>query len=311
MPLAAFSRTVASIYDAVLDDALIPTALHGVAEYVGAAGAAYLVVNKLTRQVSSRLSWGSFTSSSADYLTHYSKIDRFRAIQEEAVCGSLAWLSERLPESVLRHDEWYNDFIRAGGTCDLLSGKLFENQSHVLIFGLHRAIGDAPPRNEEALQTLMPHLCTAAQLRVRSIDDGLNRVAAAMMFTDGEGRIVETNHMAERVLHLGDGLTIHNGQICARRSFETAKLACLVAKAAGGGGSSVACMLIVRDGGRSPYVVRVSPASAGLPGYHLPMAMILVSVPEENAVCERELAELYGLSPAESRLALALEQGKR
>jgi hypothetical protein len=53
MPLAAFSMTVAGIYDAVLDEALIPTALQGVAEYVGAAGAAYLVVNKLTGQVSS------------------------------------------------------------------------------------------------------------------------------------------------------------------------------------------------------------------------------------------------------------------
>jgi len=41
------------------------------------------------------------------------------------------------------------------------------------------------------------------------------------------------------------------------------------------------------------------------------MAVILISTLDEDHVGERELAELYGLSPAESRLALALEQGKK
>jgi DNA-binding NarL/FixJ family response regulator len=41
------------------------------------------------------------------------------------------------------------------------------------------------------------------------------------------------------------------------------------------------------------------------------MAMILVSILDENCVSEGELAELYGLSPAESRVAIALAQGKK
>ena len=70
-------------------------------------------------------------------------------------------------------------------------------------------------------------------------------------------------------------------------------------------------MLVARDNDRPPYVVRVAPVSAGLAGFGSPMAMILVSTPVEDRVSERELAELYGLSPAESRLAVALAQGKR
>lgn len=84
--------------------------------------------------------WGSHTGSAADYLTHYSKIDRFRVIQEEGPCGRLVRLSECLPESILRYDECYNDFIRVGGSCDLFGGKLYESASHMLIFGLHRAM---------------------------------------------------------------------------------------------------------------------------------------------------------------------------
>jgi DNA-binding CsgD family transcriptional regulator len=56
---------------------------------------------------------------------------------------------------------------------------------------------------------------------------------------------------------------------------------------------------------------RIAPVTAGLGGYDLPMAMVLVSAPEENRVSESELAQLYGLSPAESRLAVALAFGKR
>src|SRR5580704_15417627 len=42
MASTAFDKTLASIFDAVLDERLAPTALEAVAGYVGAAGAAYL-----------------------------------------------------------------------------------------------------------------------------------------------------------------------------------------------------------------------------------------------------------------------------
>jgi DNA-binding CsgD family transcriptional regulator len=55
----------------------------------------------------------------------------------------------------------------------------------------------------------------------------------------------------------------------------------------------------------------VAPASGGLTGDDLPMAMLVISTPEERLVSQGELSELYGLSPVESRIALALARGKR
>jgi PAS domain-containing protein/DNA-binding CsgD family transcriptional regulator len=324
MSLAEYSKTVSSIFSAVLDERLAPTALQSVAEYVGASGASYLLVNKLARRVSSVARWGSFTGSRSEYLAHFSKIDPFRAAQEEAECGRLLRLSDTLPDSVLRHDEWYNDYFRKGGCCDILGAKLYESTSHMVIVGVHRAVGDTLPfpRDAAALQQLMPALSSAARLHVGLIDigyhsavmrDRLDHLAAGVIFTDKDGRIVETNRAAERVLRLGDGLTIRDGKICARRNFETAKLTELIANgaSASGGSPSAGCLLVGRDGGRPSYVVRVAPVIAGLAGYDLTMAMILVSTPDENRVSESELAELYGLSPAESRLAVAVAFGKR
>jgi DNA-binding CsgD family transcriptional regulator len=322
MPLTHYSETVTCLFDAVLDERLAPRALEAVSNYVGASGAAYLLVNKLTRQVTTITSWGSFTGSQADYLAHYSRIDPFRVIQEEAACGELARLSDRLPPSVLRHDEWYNDYILKGGVCDVLGTKLHENASHMVIVGLHRAVGDTRPIPEdaEALGMLMAPLRNAARLHAGLISVGfrsaiargrLDHLHAGVVFTDSSGRIIEANPAGEAILRTGDGLTMRGGQICARRNFETTKLAHLIANATAASDLSAGCMLIARDFGLPAYVVRVAPVQAGSADYPLPLAMILVSAPEENRVSEGELAELYGLSPAESRIAMAVAQGQR
>jgi PAS domain-containing protein/DNA-binding CsgD family transcriptional regulator len=324
MSLAAYSATVARVFDAVLDERQTRRALRAIANYAGVSGAAYFLVNKLSHRVSAIATWGGFTGSRADYLTHYSTIDPFRMIQEEAACGALARLSDRLPASALRRSEWYNDYVFAGGVCDVLGTKLHENASHMVMIGLHRAIGDTDPfpRDETALAMLIPPLRNAARLHLDLIGIGVrsaiarakfNHLQTGVIFTDGSGRIVEANQAGEAILRDGTGLTMRSGQICARRSFETTKLAHLIANAtaSGSGDPSAGCMLIAREDGRAPYVVRVVPVSPRSAGYNLPVAMILVSAPNESLISERELADLYGLSPVESRLALALARGKR
>jgi DNA-binding CsgD family transcriptional regulator len=326
MSLAAFSRTVTDIFAAVVDDRQTPLALEAVAKFVGVSGVGCVMLNKFTGQVSSAAWWGIFTGSSADYLSHYSKIDPSRAIWDEAAKrGGLLRLSGSLPQSVLRHDEWYNEWILRGGVCDILGTTLHESPSRKMTVGLYRAIGDVDPfpRAEAQLHALMPSLRNAARLHIGLIDAGyrsaigrssIEQLTAGAIFTDKDGQIIDANRTGEQILLAGDGLTtMRNGQIAARRSFETAKLARLIANAAATGESvpSAGCMLIARDDGRPPYVVRAAPASRGLTGDDLPMAMLVISTPDEAHVSQGELAELYGLSPAESRITLALVQGKR
>jgi DNA-binding CsgD family transcriptional regulator len=122
--------------------------------------------------------------------------------------------------------------------------------------------------------------------------------------------VAQANDAAERTLRLGDGLTIHNGRLCARRSFETAKLGALIAGATSESAPSAGSMLVSRDGGHLPYVIRVAPV-AGAAVFDRPMAMVLITGLDENSPSERDLIQLYGLSPAESRLAVALARGKK
>ncbi len=317
------SETVEHIFNAVLDSSLTDRALQAIAEYVGVATATYLLVNKLSGQVSTVARWGSFTGIRADYLTYYAKIDPFRPLQEQAVLGNLLRLSEHLPPAMLRHDEWYNDYILKNGSCDFIGGKFAETLSHAVIVGLHCATDDNGPfpRNPQALEGLISPLHSAARLNLGLIEAGyrtpigFGRLAdldAGAIFTDAGGRVIEANRIGEQILRTGDALTIHEGQICARRNFETSKLTSLIANAtAPGKARSAGCMLVARDGGRPALIVRVAPVGAGHARGDMPLALILVSTPREMLVSESELAELYGLSPAESRLALALVRGRR
>jgi hypothetical protein len=199
-------------------------------------------------------------------VSHYGKIDPSRAIWDKAAaCGRLLRVSESLPQSLLRHDEWYNEWLLKGGVCDILGTILYESPSRKMSIGLYRAIGDAGPfpRDAERLQALMPSLRDAARLHLGLIDIGyrsaigrgrIDQLAVGAIFTDKDGRIIETNRAGEHILRAGDGLTVRNGRISARRGFETTKLARLIADAAAAGGSvpSAGCMLIARDDGHPP-----------------------------------------------------------
>jgi DNA-binding CsgD family transcriptional regulator len=71
-------------------------------------------------------------------------------------------------------------------------------------------------------------------------------------------------------------------------------------------------MLVGRRGtGRRAYALVVAPLGTASAVFDRPLAMILVTDPDGLAPSERDVAEFFGLSPAESRLAAALLAGKR
>jgi DNA-binding CsgD family transcriptional regulator len=318
----ALSKTVTAIYDAVMDEERRSAFLQAVADYLEVAGAGYLVIDKQTGQARAANWWGCFSGSPADYGAHYSKIDPFQAARQKVPRGSFVRMTEILQPDMVARSEWYNDFVLKGGVSDTLGGKLHETGSHIVLVGLYRAIDDNHPLppNPAALAALVEPLCKAARLDIEIQETGfrsaiaekaLDQLAACVIFTDGDGQVLGTNPHAEAVLSRGDGLTLRNGRLCAPRTFETARLARLIAAAAHATEPSAGCMLIARGGGAAPYVVRVAPVAVALAVFDRPVAMVLMTMPAECRTSERDVAVLYGLSPAESRLAVALTRGKR
>jgi DNA-binding NarL/FixJ family response regulator len=170
------------------------------------------------------------------------------------------------------------------------------------------------------LQELLEPLSNAARLHAELRELGwksaaavraLDQLARGVIITDGHGGVTEVNRAAEQILRRNDGLTVRQGKLCAQRVFEHDKLARFIALAANRKpGSAVRQMLVGRRGSRVAYVLTVLPLGVELAVYERPLAMILVADPNARSPPERDLAELFGLSPAESRLTVALLAGK-
>ena len=107
-------------------------------------------------------------------------------------------------------------------------------------------------------------------------------------------------------------MTVRQGKLCAQRVLDHEKLARAIASAANGKpAAAVGRLLVGRRGGRVAYILTVAPLGVEIAVYERPLAMILVADPDARTPSERELAEFFGLSPAESRLTAALLAGKK
>jgi DNA-binding CsgD family transcriptional regulator len=129
---------------------------------------------------------------------------------------------------------------------------------------------------------------------------------------DNDERIIEMNRAAESIVRLEDGLNIRNDRLCARRAFETTKIAKLVASATEGtrSGAAAGRMLVGRCDRLPPYVLTIAPLGADLAADEQRLALIVIVDPRRHSPSEQDLTEVFGLSPAEARLAAALLTGK-
>jgi DNA-binding CsgD family transcriptional regulator len=316
-----FTRAIWGISEAALAPDRWPAALRSITEVVGATGSNYLFLSKRTGDVE----WASSAGSSVDvddYNNYYAARDPYRPMLDAAPHGSLVQVSKCLPESLLRRDEWYNDFLLKAGIRDVVGVRLFESASHTVVFAVMHGIYQAPSSAVGAvrLQELLEPLSNAARLHAELRELGwksaaavraLDQLARGVIITDGHGGVIEMNRAAEQILRRDDGLTVRQGKLCAQRVFEQDKLARFIALAANRKpGSAVRQMLVGRRGSRVAYVLTVVPLGVELAVYERPLAMILIADPDARSPPERDLAELFGLSPAENRLTVALLAGK-
>lgn len=141
----------------------------------------------------------------------------------------------------------------------------------------------------------------------------LDQLAAGVIVTDDGASVLEMNRAGEAIVRLEDGLLIRNDRLCARRVFETTKISKLIAGATAEGkpGAAARRMLVGRGDALPAYVLTVAPLRTGFAIDERPLALVVVVDPVRHAPSEIDLAEFFGLSPAEARLATAMMAGKR
>jgi DNA-binding CsgD family transcriptional regulator/PAS domain-containing protein len=314
-------RIVAKAYDAAVSPHLWASALDALTSRIGAVGAAYIIFNKQSGHVD----WACFSGPSVevkqDYVRHYAALDPYSPVLTAAPRGKWLALSDCLPSSTLRTDEWYNDFVRKSGVCDILGARLFDDSLHTVIFGLHQDNGQASltAARVAVLEELLEPLSKAAglhiELRGRGLKSGVAQVAfdmlaAGCIVTDADGHIVEMNSAAEQIVQRNDGLTVRNGKLALPQAFENAKLETLLATAAASMKSKAAIghILVARRDHRLGYALTIAPLSPDLTPYERPLAIVVVTDPARlipaNRARRKDHREFIQTGEAQSKAQL-------
>lgn len=175
------------------------------------------------------------------------------------------------------------------------------------------------------LQDLIPHLSRAAEMRLRVISmqaeqkqmaDLLNCMPIGVILVNAKGRVYSINQNAGKILSLNDGIRIKKGTILANSPEETTSLKKMMEWATNSKPSDSPSpgrsMLLRRPSDRRPYPVLIMPLNSDeFPAEEGGAAALFIGDPDVRMEgAQDRIQYLYGLTPAEARLACMLMQGK-
>jgi DNA-binding CsgD family transcriptional regulator len=171
-------------------------------------------------------------------------------------------------------------------------------------------------------QTINEHLRRALAIGVklgslatqqRLTADLLNRNVSAVILLDVHRRVVFMNSAAEDLKARADGIRVSPAGIRLGVRHEDDRLQALVTRAIGSQRSLAEVMQVSRPSGRQPYGISVTavPQSPAALSVFRPAVWVLICDPERPAGPPvPHLQVLFGMTPAEARLALRLAAGE-
>jgi DNA-binding CsgD family transcriptional regulator len=272
-----------------------------------------------------------FASESDEPLadTYFAEFKAINPIQE-AINGARAGpqrpaYSDRdlLPKSDLVHTAFYDGFMRPADMHSIVLMRLGEpNPATLNIFRSARQ-PDFERCDVETATRLQRSLHRAWMLgqrlgAQRAVDEALagfiDRLPGAVLLVGADGRIVHANAAAQPIMAANDGLSASGGVLEATPLPARAQLRRLIARAAAPEADqrSGGAMAVSRPSGRRAFAVDVAPARGepALAAFRAPMALVCISDPDaQPKLTTRRLRDVFGLTAAESRVALALFEG--
>jgi DNA-binding CsgD family transcriptional regulator/PAS domain-containing protein len=327
---ARFEHVIGLLYDAAAEPERWPAALVGTADLLGAVGSQFYFWDRHQNTTTFAAVGRLPEEGNVAYLRYYGAIDTRRQALERVPTGQVMVADEHFDSGRFRKSEFFNDFLVPHGVPYVVGGRPFETTDLSAVIAVLRDFRQGPFEEPEvaALARLVPHLQRAARLHLQmrelrlqnqAVEAALDRLPFGVIIADAGGRALIINCAAEEMAATNDGLLLRSGRLTATRTGEAAKLAQHIAEAvqsaAGRRGQTGGALLVSRPSGRRPFALLVASLSPDVmlaAAHQAPAALILITDLDSGpAVLGKRLIELFGLTPAEACLAVALSDGKR
>jgi DNA-binding CsgD family transcriptional regulator len=316
------------IYAAATEASRWPCAVSAVAEMVGATIAVAGGNSDIARRQPIHVGVGFRDDLADDYREHpehwVPENPYIPVIVRRAGGGGLVDCREHVTARDVRRTLFYEDWMRPQGLGAGAVGSWWPASSEgpgggIAVYPTARS-GEFSPQQMRLLEVFDRHLIRAANTCAKlgfaraerdALLDALDRLEPGVLLVGTDGRVLSLNRAGEEILRAADGLAVRRGELVAARVAETRRLRDAVAAAVLERAASPPFVL-PRPSGRRPYEVAVSPLRRRLSDLHgaLAVGVVFVTDPERRAEpAEEVLAALYGLTPAEARVAAALASG--
>ena len=320
---ARYGRLLDLLYESAVDPDLTPKVLERLAEAVGAPYAALIQQDEATGKGHS-IRWNIDPASGEYYYGHFATRNVLHNTPDPKATVR-AWRpcvltdENKLPKEDLLRSEFYNDYMRRFDFHSVLMIRVAVEgmESVTLNLSRPRCLEPFGPDEIALARRIQPHLIRAFHLgqkvsrvlgRANDLAAWMDRAPDALFLLCADGRISHMNKAARALLATRGPLRDACGRLTASRPDEARRLERIVAaavspdddKRAGG------AMALSLPGRRRPLQLTSVPLREGAGS----RAIVCVSDLETGAgPGEHVLRELFGLTPAEARVAVALFDG--
>jgi DNA-binding CsgD family transcriptional regulator/PAS domain-containing protein len=320
------SSLISMIYDAALDPDGWPGVLEWISDLIGGGPTGLLAGGPAIGGLPN-LMVRLREDAAAEYARYYGGLDFMRRAAEHAPAGTLVLDQEVLSREAQDRTDFCNGWVRPNDIGGCAQAVLHRGPGWTaLLSATHRRKVDAfTPEQHRLLSLLLPHLrqavltCArlhAAETERDAVGGALDALADPVLLVDGAGRLVRANKAAERLLANTDGLGVgRGGELRAATPAQTRALDRLLAGATRLDGVRVGGTLsLERPSLGTPLrlLAMPLPTVSTRPGFPSEARAILIVVdPDEpRTLPSARLQALFGLTPAEAEVAVALAAGE-
>jgi DNA-binding CsgD family transcriptional regulator len=321
------SKLLTGLYDAAADPNLWDAFLQQLAPRVGAMSAGLIMVDVDQDAFSVSKSWNVDPEAKRQYKEHYGSIDVWtqRAILRPTgfVCTSV----ELCPPNEMAKQE-YNDFLLRFSASHGMFGVVENTGKSLASISFYRDLSQPvfDAAEVQLLSFLVPHAHRAFKLHKQfsnlkaqqeGIDKALDMFPTGIVLLNATGQIVFMNRKTSEIVSQHDGLLATRNGLRAERQEESALIANTVRQATSTSKAdnlAVTGTLFVSRRARPPLQVLVCPirdsVNSTLCVASAVKAIVFVTDPSETRRPAQDvLRTLFGLTPAECRVALLLSDG--
>ena len=321
-------KTLDLIYGAAIEPSLWVDVMQQLMALIGGEGAVLMRTDIVDGKGAATIANGDRATVEA-YFSYYCGINPFQLVPDPLSYVS-GWTPKVLldehwvPRADFERSEYYNDFLRPQSVEWGLAIRLCLRGFDLATISIGRGFkyGRFEKPDIAAMERLQPHLIRAYALSERFVSlHGLNTglVAAldecpsAMLLLHEDGCILHANVAAECLLTRGDVLFATGGRLCTTEANAAGALAALISRAGTDAWEqrSAGSLALREKGRRLPLTVTAAPLRLEQASVFARGSAVLVCVtdPAAEATAGVKLAELFALTAAESRLAMALQEG--